>query len=464
MRKMLVCAAIAASIAACGDDGDKTCDPVANTGCDNGQVCEEVPDGAPTCFAPVTIRGRVFDFATDAAIAGATVVGVDVNGAAITTVAVTDATGAYVLAVPTARAADGAPIGGKALTLRADATGYLTFPSGVRPALPIDTTSPALVDGNYVVQSTLTDVGLLPLPAGPATGMIHGRAAANDTSAGVLIVAEHAVGPAAPRGSTALADRDGDYRIFNLAPGMYTVTAYAKGHNYGSKTVDVAAGADVVVDLAVDSTAASAVSGSVQIVNGGGGTATSVILVVESTFDETLVRGESPAGMRAPSPGMAPDVTGAFRIDGVPAGRYVVLAAFENDHLVRDASSIGGTSIVHQAVTAGQDVTIAESFKVTGALDILGPGANGPEMVTGAPMLRWVDDSSEDRYDLTVFDAYGSAIWTHTEPGGSRDPSVPYGGPALTPGMYYQFRVLSIRDPAEEISRTEDLKGVFYLP
>ncbi len=36
-------------------------------------------------------------------------------------------------------------------------------------------------------------------------------------------------------------------------------------------------------------------------------------------------------------------------------------------------------------------------------------------------------------------------------------------GPALVPGMYYQFRATSIK-AGIAISRTEDLRGVFYLP
>ncbi len=76
-------------------------------------------------------------------------------------------------------------------------------------------------------------------------------------------------------------------------------------------------------------------------------------------------------------------MNGAFSITGVPAGRYVVLAAFENDFLVRDESGGGGTDIVHQTVVAGQDVTIGSGFKVTGSVDIIGPGAAGPEMVAG---------------------------------------------------------------------------------
>ncbi len=61
----------------------------------------------------------------------------------------------------------------------------------------------------------------------------------------------------------------------------------------------------------------------------------------------------------------------------------VVLAAFENDGLVRDPdTSIGGTTIVHIEVMAGQtQVDLAESFKVTGALDVVSPGADTIEIV-----------------------------------------------------------------------------------
>ena len=39
--------------------------------CSSGLVCEEVQGGDPTCFAPVVVRGQVFDATTDAGIAGA---------------------------------------------------------------------------------------------------------------------------------------------------------------------------------------------------------------------------------------------------------------------------------------------------------------------------------------------------------------------------------------------------------
>lgn len=442
-------------VASCGDD---PCNFAKNTGCDDGQACEMVQGNTEaTCVAAVVVTGRIFDLGTDKGIANARIVALDPNGAAVSSVAVSSSDGTYSLPIPTLRNADGSPSTSFEITLRADAKGYLTFPAGIRPALPFNTANPVLTDGRYVVKSALTDVALLPLEANTATGIIKGTVADNATNASVLVVAE--VGG---KGYSAIAGRDGGYAILNVPPGDATVTAYALGHNYTPATATVVADKSVDVNLAVSDAAPSTVTGTVQIVNGQLGTATSVILVVESTFDEAIVRGETPAGLRAPQPGMVPDITGAFSIAGVPAGRYVVLAGFENDNLVRDASSIGGTAIVHQEVVAGQDVTLATSFKVTGAVDIVMPGADGPQLMEGNPTFEWLDDSSEDHYAITVFNGYGTIVWEATTP--RSIVTLPYAGPALESGMYYQFRVQSIKDPAEQISKSEDLKGVFYLP
>jgi hypothetical protein len=162
-------------------------------------------------------------------------------------------------------------------------------------------------------------------------------------------------------------------------------------------------------------------------------------------------------------------VTGKYSFDQVPAGDYVVLAAFENDELVRDPdTAIGGTAIQHISVaSAGVDVP---GFKITGALDVVGPGAEGPELVKGAVSFEWADDSSEDGYEVTVVDTFGKEIWKDTEVPrvtGSSSVTLAYGGPALQAG-YYQFRAVSWRSDKKGggrtyISATEDLKGVFIV-
>lgn len=444
-------------LAGCGDDDGEQkplpCDPDRNTGCAEGLSCEESVSGDPVCAPPLALRGRVIDLATGSPVAGARVVAVDVNGAPATAAVLTGAQGEYSLDVPAAR--DGKAPVAAAVTLRADAAGYQTFPSGIRQALPVDLVSAVLADGVYVVEGALTEVGLLPLKDPGELGSIEGTVDLPDTRSGVLLVATPQGGG---RGVSALADSDGSFVIFNLPPGEHEVSAYAKGTSYVPATATVTAGQAAHVEIDRSSEAAGSIAGTVNIVDRGSGTVTSVILVLESLFDETLVRGESPPGLRMG------DVAGAFEIEGVPAGRYVVLAGFENDHLVRDPSDIGGTAVVHVELAAGEAKVLTEKFKVTASLDFLDAFAGGAVVETStAPTIRWKDDASEDRYVITGWDALGEKVWETTIDGTSgTDPQIVWGGPT-TAGGVFQVRVQSWKDDAM-ISNSEDLMGVFAFP
>jgi len=450
----------------CGGDDD-TCDPITQDGCDDDTVCEVV-DGQeePACFEPVLVKGNVFDLGDDSAIAGARIVGLDANSSPVSSVSISDEDGEYELAIPTTRTADGTPMGYD-VTLRADAAGYQTFPGGVRQALPVDTTT-AVQDsgtGPWVVQTSLTDIGLLGLPEDAGTASIHGTVDVPADRIGTLVVAEASDGV----GYSAVADRDGDYTIFNLSADDYVVQGYARYVNYDPAEVTLAADDDAEIDLSINDTAASTLTGQVQFANPGDGDKTSIILVVASTFDDVLQRGQTPPGLRAPDPGIEPNVDGSFTIEGVPQGQYYILAAFENDFFVRDPDPcISGTDLVAADIGGAATVSMDDSFKITGSLDMSGPGANGPEAVSGSPTFEWVDDSSEEAYDVTVVDSFSNVVWQERFFDLSGETvSVDYAGDALEPGMYYQWRVTSVRhvgdSPECKISTTEDLRGVFYL-
>lgn len=439
------------AVLGCGGDDDSNknedsgCSFVEQSGCSAPQVCEEVEGGEPACFAPVTLKGRVFDALDDKGIAGARVLARDANYAITSRVALTGADGTYALVVPARRDAQGAPVKAD-FTLRADAGGYDTFPRAPRVALPIDVSAAA--GSPPELSSAATDIALIPLPASAGLGSISGVVHA-DNPGGTLVVAA---------GATGAADLDGAYTIFNVPAGDATVTGYAAGLALDAATAVVKGGEETTgVDLHETGEATAVVSGKIEIVNASGSGATSVILVVEETFDEAVARGEAPRGLRQG------DVSGDFSIAGVPDGKYVVLAAFENDGLVRDPdTSIGGTEIVHITVS-GANVPVAESFKVTGALAVKEPGATRLDDVTGTPRFVWEDDSSEDKYEVRLFDALGAKIWEDLEiprVTGDENVTATYSGPALTPGMIYQFTATSLKDGVP-ISRTEDLKGVF---
>lgn len=449
------------------------CNAATNDGCETDLDCEYVTSGDTGCFEPIVLKGKVFNLASGAAIEGARVVALDANGSVASNVAVTNAEGNYEISPSVKRDAEGNPASGQSVTLRADAAGFQTFPGGVRQALPIDATAAVkaqvLWAKSFVLQTALTDVGLIAFEAGAPTASIYGTAELPETIKGTLVVAELS----ATQGYTAIADLAGGYRIFNLPAGAYTVRGYTQGSNYNPAAVTLADAESKEANLTLSGYATATLNGSVQIVNPGSGDTTSVILAVESTFNENLVRGEMPPGLRAPSPGTDPNIKGSFTIEGIPAGRYVVLAAFENDYLVRDPDTcISGTDILHQEFTAGQTVDLSDGFKITGSLDVISPGAAGPEEVaTTTPTFTWQDDSSEENYRVTVLDSFGNTVWQTTIPGvSSGNPSVTYdadgSGALLESGMFYQFKAVSTHTKGGstcEISQTEDLKGVFYI-
>jgi len=441
--------------------GDGSCDPLA-ADCEDGLVCDPALVGDPVCVLPVMIRGIVEQLSDQSPIEGALVQAVDVNGAAVGTSGVTDSGGQYTLTVPAVRDEEGSPVDG-VYTLRVQAAGYQEFPTAIRPALPLDASAAEEGDEGWVIENPLTTVGLLVLPGDLSQlGSISGEILA-DAFAGILVVAEGGDGA-----YVGFSDSSGVYTIFNVPAGMYAVQGYAAGVQFDPVPVNVEPSEAVVdVDLVESTRPTSTVSGNVQIVNAPGGSVTSVVLAVESTFVESVARGAVPPGLRIGG------VTGAFAIAGVPDGRYVVLAAFENDDLVRDPDeNIAGTQVLHIEVpdpVAGNAITISDGFKITAALAVIFPGSDGPQSVTdAAPVFEWQDDSSEDGYEIFVFDAFGNQIWADEIGSFSGGATVthPYAGPPLEVGMFYQFRVFSFRERGgsrSAISSTEDLKGVFFL-
>lgn len=440
------------------------CDPAAPY-CAPDLVCDPLVDGTSACHAPLVFRGRVLDAADASGIGMAHVLGLDDESVAVTDVAISAADGTYELTVPAVREEGGAPVA-QTFTLRASADGYQTFPGGIRTALPIEATMAVRETGAYVIEGTITDIVLIELedPSAPRAA-ISGDVVAAGPVGGVLVVAE-----AGGVGYSAVSDARGAYTIFNVPPGEYEVRGYAADLQLVPVGVSVADVDLVGVDLLESSAALTTVSGSIQLVNASAGDATSVVLVVRSTFSDTFGRGEVPPGLRAPRTGPV-SIDGSWTIEGVPDGEYVVLAAFENDLLVRDPDqNIAGTDFVYLSLpdAAGSTITLSESFKVTDALGVVGPGADVPEPVSAAPMLEWADDSSEDYYTVVVYDAYGNLVWEDPMvPGVSGSSTVQrmYEGP-LEVGMYYQFRATSWRSPGgrspSPISTTEDLLGVFY--
>jgi hypothetical protein len=235
------------------------------------------------------------------------------------------------------------------------------------------------------------------------------------------------------------------------------------------ETVEVTAGeqTDDVV-LVASGEGLSAVTGTIEFAAvGDHPQETSVILVVESTLEELLpgeqafVRGEAPFGLRDG------DATTSFRIEGVPAGRYAVLAAFENDGLTRDPDEgIDGTDVVFIEVPGDGAEVDAGGFKVTRAIDIVEPGGSQMDVIADPnPTFAFMRMPSIDFYELRMFNAFGEMVYEDLnilDEAGVEVMEHAYDGPALEEGMIYQFRVMAVGlQTGTYRNATEDLLGVF---
>jgi hypothetical protein len=474
--------------AACGsshhDSGCNTADPNA---CSAGAVCEPVAGSVPACFAPLVVKGQVTDLSTTLAVSGARVVALDANRAPASNVATTDGSGNFTLTVPATRDASGKPVSAS-VTLRADAQNYQSFPGGIRTSLPIDLSS-ATYSSNpsqWIVTGQLTAVGLIPLQSTANLFTISGTVAVPPSRVGVLVVAAPGTGNGAacvvtppsgptspPTGITAIAGSNGGYTIFNV-PGAalaidYCVNAYGQGVNYTTGSAAIST-ASAIVDLAIKNTTTAAFGGN--LIFNQATAPTSVALVVLSTYDPVLDRGESPPGLVA----QVPSGANTYSFTGVPDGSYLALAAFGIDGDVRDQSGTGGTTPPLVTVTNGSTPTPA-GFKITGAVDLTSIDGQTPTN-TGAPIVltnntthptfEWgkqASSASAATFRTDVFDAYGTQVWTTTQSGTGSGPfTATYAGTALTSGMYYQLRVSALDGSGFLLSQTEDLKGVFFKP
>ncbi len=459
-RAALVVALSGVVLVGCGPKECVLTDPGT---CPSDQACEQVQGrDKPLCFAPVTLAGTVFDLATAGGIADAEVLATDENGAPAGAPTKTAADGTYVLRVPSTRTDEQGAFASRKVMLRSQAKNYVAFPSGARVSLPIDTSAASRKDGSsdpFVLTSPLTQIGLSALPSDQQNKpSISGTVEVSADQKAVMLVLESGA-----IGRTTLAGPDGKFTFFNVPGGGWKISAYTQGVNYTPVEVQVESADVTGVALLKSTVTPASLSGSVQLVAGANNAGTSVVLVVESTFIETLGRGEVPPGLRAPEPGTSPTVTGGWTIAGIPDGKYVVLAAFENDGNVRDPDpGIAGTGIQRVTVAGGQlSGASSPAFKVTGAVGLVSPGAEGPEDVGATPTFTWVKYSNADAYVLRVYTALGEQLWEKA----IIDPqtvSSTYAGPALSAGQYYQWRLTAIRRLAPT-SHTEELRGIFRV-
>lgn len=342
---------------------------------------------------------------------------------------------------------------------------YLPVPPSNQSAIPFE-----IIDG----QTTLQTVALEEHPDAGTTGQISGYTLTPAPDligvSGVLVVAKD---DTLDLYASATTGPDGDYVIYNVTPGNYTLEAYLAGYREISESVTV----DVVAadkysadDIEMEAHANADLYGKVTF-----------LAIVNGVVDITLVHPDTLDTIPGLSTqNQASELT--YQLDSVPPGTYIAWASYRNDGYVMDPDSIRKFGLPEVVFTESSG-DLEQNFDVTGAVTITSP-TNEPDLVvpvevnTATPTFTWLKYPSAKEYIVEVFDSNGETIWggfndldevQHAQIGQNATSAVfNFDGSATTElqdGEVYRWKIYADFDDLQDIqgliSSSEDQMGLF---
>jgi hypothetical protein len=342
--------------------------------------------------------------------------------------------------------------------------GYTPVPVAGMEAVPFSITVGVTTDVTYELLPASVDNG----------GFITGTVTASSAAiAGALVVAENVdLGV----GYSSVTDGNGDYAIYNVPAGSYTVKAYIAGYNSSSPAATVAEGIETPeVNVQLEGGASGVLTGTVRN-----------IAAENKDVDVSLVHPLT----KETIPGLVTSsVSSAYQIDNIPNGTYIARATYRNDSRVMDPDRIAkfGEPIV--VYTSGN--TIQLTFDITGSVTLKTPTNAATsvvpvEITSTTPTFEWNAYSSTSDYIIEVIDAAtGAVVWGGFDKSGelpvknivipSSQKSIVFNSDgnaqigALVPGRVYRWRIFASKNDQNSstgwtlISASEDQVGLFKV-
>ena len=335
--------------------------------------CKKDSSDEPTTGS---IKGKIIDSETTTSISGVLVSVYDPNtntALGITTTSSSD--GNYSLTLDPG-----------SYSLRLFRQGYESVPpAGVSPVVLTVDVGKTIVNDFEMDKSTIVNAGY-----------ISGKVTYNNNGvANVLVVADDG-----SKGYSSTTDQSGNFVIYNIPVGTYTVRCWKSGYSSDYATPVVTANTQTSnVNLTLTEDAGYTVSGQISFLATGS---------VE--IDVALVHPIT----KEPIPGLTTKtVGGEYSFSNVPNGTYIGRASYENDTKVLDPDWIvknGEPTVIVNAASVQLD------FSVTGAVTLTSPTnaltTTEPVVVTTlTPTFTWVAYSSVSDYVIEVSDVSGHVIW-----------------------------------------------------
>lgn len=272
--------------------------------------------------------------------------------------------------------------------LRIEKQGYISIPTSNTTPITFTVAAGGTTSNNFeLAKSTVTNAGFI-------TGTVK---AGNTGIGGALVVANNST-----TGYSGISDANGNYVIYNISAGSYSVSAYKAGYNGSAVAASVVTNAetkDIKIDLSLNATAN--VTGLATF-----------LAVTNKEIDVTLVNPFT----RESVPGLAVKTTNyTYDIKSVPIGKYILRATFNNDSLVVDPDWIVkfGEPVVDVNTASG---TFTQNISVTGAVALISPtnsitSVTPVEVSASGLTLTWKPYPSTNDYVVEISDMSGNILW-----------------------------------------------------
>jgi len=326
-----------------------------------------------------------------------------------------------------------------------------------------------IIDGQTTTEGIILDAHPNAGNTGQLSGVLMTPAPDSSGVSDVLVVAKDAAQDLAV---STISGPDGDYVLFNLEPGSYTLSAYRSGYREISDpiSVDVIAGGNYEQnDIKMEININADLSGQV-----------SFLAVTNGVVDITLIHPDTLDTI----PGLSTqnNSNNTYLLRAIPPGTYLAWASFRNDGYVMDPdriSKFGLPQVTFTVVSSDQ----TQDFDVTDAVTIIAPSNESnlivPQAIyTSTPTFTWKMYPSAKEYIVEVFDSHGNTIWGGFNTNGVvQHPQITqsatsvvfnFDGSAtalLQDGETYRWKIYADNDASPNIqtllSSSEDKMGLF---
>lgn len=409
--------------------------------------CKDDDEGTPTVG---TLKGVISDGSTTNVLADASIIVFNADDNAPVGSIVSDGDGVYSIDLEEG-----------SYFVKVYKQGYLSVPAPGLSSIPF----------SIVVGETYENDIILFASNNTNVGFISGTVTAGGSAVpGALVVASNGT-----QAFSGVSDAEGNYVIFNVGSGSYTVSGFLAEYNSDDVSVSVTANAETTgANVTLTAGASGSLSGQVRNIS-----------AENIDVDVALVHPIT----RETIPGLIGRTTAqSYTLSNIPNGDYIARATFENDNRVMDPDRIFKFGEPQVTMTGGAE---SIDFDITNSVSLVEPtneaATTAPvEITSTAPTFTWTAYSSTSDYVIEVTDATtGQVIWGGFDQSGvnpvknivipGAQKSIAYNedgnasDAALEVGKVYRWRIFASKNDQNSptgwtlISASEDQRGLIKI-